>query len=69
MPKTKKYQIVNARVEQVSGGPDIPFGVQLPEVEPNVRADGAVGVIGVGLYKNYQVLVDWPNRRLVLGRY
>lgn len=29
----------------------------------------AVGVIGIGLYKNFQVLVDCPNKRLVLGRY
>lgn len=29
----------------------------------------AVVVIGIGLYKNFQVLVDCPNKRLVLGRY
>ena len=48
---------------------DIPFGIQPELVEPHVRAAGAVGVIGVGLYKNYQVLVDCANRRLVLGTY
>lgn len=48
---------------------DIPFGIQPAPVEPHVRAAGAVGVIGVGLYKNYQVLIDGPNKRLVLGRY
>ena len=48
---------------------DIPFGIQPELVEPHVRAAGAVGVIGVGLYKNYQVLVDCANRRLVLGKY
>ena len=69
MPKTKKYQIVNARVDQASGGPDIPFGVQPADIDRDVQMSGAVGVIGVGLYKNYQVLVDCPNKRLVLGRY
>ena len=48
---------------------DIPFGIQPAEVEPHVRAAGAIGVIGVGLYKNYQVLIDCPNKRLVLGKY
>ena len=48
---------------------NIPFGIQPAEVEPHVRAAGAVGVIGLGLYKNFQVLVDCPNRRLVLGKY
>ena len=47
----------------------ISFGIQPDEIDHYVQADGAVGVIGVGLYKNYQVLVDCPNKRLVLGRY
>ena len=48
---------------------DIPFGVQPADIDRDVQMSGAVGVIGVGLYKNYQVLVDCPNKRLVLGRY
>ncbi len=48
---------------------DIPFGVQPADIDRDVQMSGAVGVIGVGLYKNFQVLVDCPNRRLVLGRY
>lgn len=47
----------------------IPFGFQPTEVEPSVKAAGADGVIGIGLYENFQVLVDYPNKRLVLGRY
>ena len=37
----------------------VPFGIQPAEVEPYVKAVGADGVIGVGLYKNYQVLIDY----------
>lgn len=48
---------------------DIPFGIQPADIDRDVQMSGAVGVIGVGLYKNYQVLVDCPNRQLVLGRY
>lgn len=48
---------------------DIPFGVQPADIDRDVQISGAVGVIGVGLYKNFQVLVDLPNKRLVLGRY
>lgn len=48
---------------------DIPFGVQPADIDRDVQMSGAVGVIGVGLYKNFQVLVDLPNKRLVLGRY
>ena len=47
---------------------DIPFGVQPAEVEPYVKGDGADGVIGVGLYKKYQVLIDLPGKKLVVGR-
>ena len=47
----------------------IPFGVQPADIDRDVQMSGAVGVIGVGLYKNFQVLVDLPNKRLVLGRY
>ncbi|MBR2900116.1 MAG: hypothetical protein IKC23_10930 [Fibrobacter sp.] len=48
---------------------DIPFGVQPADIDRDVQMSGAVGVIGIGLYKNFQVLVDCPNKRLVLGRY
>ena len=46
----------------------IPFGAQPEEIDENVRASGAVGVVGIGLYEKYQVLMDFPNRRLVLGK-
>ena len=48
---------------------EIPFGVQPADIDRDVQMSGAVGVIGVGLYKNFQVLVDCPNKRLVLGKY
>lgn len=48
---------------------DIPFGTQPAEAEPHVRATGAVGVIGIGLYEKFQVLIDFPNRKLVLGKF
>ena len=47
----------------------IPFGAQPEIIDQEVKADGAIGVVGIGLYEKFQVLVDWPNRRLVLGRY
>lgn len=47
---------------------DVPFGVQPAEVEPYVKGDGADGVIGVGLYKKFQVLIDLPGKKLVVGR-
>ena len=46
----------------------IPFGIQPAEVEPHVRAAGANGVIGVGLYKKYKVLLDFRGRKMILGR-
>jgi len=46
----------------------VPFGIQPAEVEPYVKAVGADGVIGVGLYKNYQVLIDLPSKKMILGR-
>lgn len=48
---------------------DIPFGSQPKKVDHHVQMDGAIGVIGVGLYKNFQVLVDRPNQRIVLGKF
>lgn len=46
-----------------------PFGFQPVKVEPSVRAAGADGIIGIGLYEKFQVLVNYPNKRLVLGGY
>ena len=48
---------------------NIPFAVQPIDIDCEVQLSGAVGVIGIGLYERFQVLVDCPNRRLVLGRY
>ena len=70
-PQLGKYAVnlfslpVEVRGETVN----IPFGVQPADIDRDVQMSGAVGVIGVGLYKNFQVLVDLPNKRLVLGRY
>lgn len=47
---------------------NIPFGVQPDDFDQDVQRSGAVGVIGIGLYEKFQVLVDCPNRRLVLGK-
>ena len=47
----------------------IPFGIMPTKVDCMVQAEGAVGIIGIGLYEKFQVLVDLPNRRLVLGKY
>ena len=47
----------------------IPFGIMPTKVDCIVQAEGAVGIIGIGLYEKFQVLVDLPNRRLVLGKY
>ena len=38
MAKTKKYQIVNARVEQASGGPDAAVLVAEVELKPEKGA-------------------------------
>lgn len=48
---------------------DIHIGIQPAPVEPHVRAAGAVRIIGAGLYKNFQVLVDYANKLLVLGKF
>ena len=70
-PQMGKYPVELFSLPVEIGGEtvDIPFGIQPDPVEPSVRAAGAVGVIGLGLYKNFQVLVDCENRRLVLGKY
>lgn len=70
-PQKGKYTVNLFSLPVEVGGEtvDIPFGVQPADIDRDVQMSGAVGVIGIGLYKNFQVLVDWPNRRLVLGRY
>ena len=62
-------KLFNLPVEIGGETVDIPFGSQPKKVDHHVQMDGAIGVIGIGLYENFQVLVDWPNKRLVLGRY
>lgn len=70
-PQKGKYTVNLLSLPVEVGGEtvDIPFGVQPADIDRDVQMSGAVGVIGVGLYKNFQVLVDLPNKRLVLGRY
>ena len=70
-PDIGRYEVklFNLPVEIGGETVDIPFGVQPADIDRDVQMSGAVGVIGVGLYKNFQVLVDCPNKRLVLGRY
>ena len=70
-PQKGKYTVNLFSLPVKVGGEtvDIPFGVQPADIDRDVQKSGAVGVIGVGLYKNFQVLVDCPNKRLVLGRY
>ena len=70
-PQLGKYAVNLFSLPVKVGGEtvDIPFGVQPADIDRDVQMSGAVGVIGIGLYKNFQVLVDCPNRRLVLGRY
>jgi hypothetical protein len=71
LPQKGKYTVNLFSLPVEVGGETvyIPFGVQPADIDRDVQMSGAVGVIGVGLYKNYQVLVDLPNKRLVLGRY
>lgn len=47
----------------------VPFGVQPEIIDQNVRRSNAFGVVGIGLYEKFQVMLDLPNRRLALGRY
>ena len=70
-PQKGKYNVHLFSLPVEVGGDtvEIPFGVQPADIDRDVQMDGAIGVIGIGLYKNFQVLVDCPNRRLVLGRY
>lgn len=70
-PQKGKYTVnlFSLPVEVGGEAMDIPFGIQPADIDRDVQMSGAVGVIGIGLYENFQVLVDWPNSRLVLGRY
>ena len=47
----------------------IPFGAQPEPIDQDVQRSGAIGVVGIGLYEKFQVLVDFPNRKLVLGKF
>ena len=70
-PDLGRYEVklFNLPVDIGGESVDIPFGIQPAKVDRYVQADGAIGVIGIGLYEKFQVLVDCPNRRLVLGKY
>lgn len=70
-PDLGRYEVklFNLPVEIGGESVDIPFGIQPAKVDRYVQADGAIGVIGIGLYEKFQVLVDCPNQRIVLGRY
>ena len=68
MYKAKKYQIVNARVEQVSGGPDTAILVADVELKPNMGAPFYLTLVeceGMPIvYKTDSTLWDWwtePN--------
>lgn len=70
-PDIGRYQVKLFELPVEIGGESvgIPFGIQPEKVDHYVQADGAIGVIGLGLYENFQVLVDCPNNRIVLGKY
>ena len=70
-PDIGRYEVklFNLPVEIGGEKVDIPFGSQPKKVDHHVQADGAIGVIGIGLYEKFQVLVDCPNQRIVLGKY
>jgi hypothetical protein len=70
-PDLGRYEVklFNLSVDIGGESVDIPLGIQPAKVDRYVQADGAIGVIGLGLYEKFQVLVDCPNRRLVLGKY
>lgn len=70
-PQKGKYTVNLFSLPVEVGGEtvDIPFGVQPADIDRDVQMSGAVGVIGIGLYERFQVLVDCPNQRIVLGRY
>ena len=64
-----EVKLFNLPVEIGGETVDIPFGIQPEKVDHHVQMDGAIGVIGIGLYEKFQVLVDCPNQRIVLGKY
>lgn len=70
-PQKGKYTVNLFSLPVEVGGEtvDIPFGVQPADIDRDVQMSGAVGVIGIGLYEKFQVLVDCPNQRIVLGKY
>ena len=63
MAKTKKYQIVNARVDQASGGPDAPILVAEAELKPANGVPFFYTVIECEgfpmVYKTEQSVFDW----------
>ncbi len=68
MPNTQKYQIVNARVEQVSGGPDPAIFVAEVELKPSTGAPFFYTIIEYEgmpmIYKTEFSVFDWwmePN--------
>ncbi len=70
-PKKGKYIAIIFKHSVEIGGEsvDISFRSQPEDIDQDVRSSGAVGIIGIGLYKNFQVLLDFPNKRLVLGKF
>jgi hypothetical protein len=69
-PRLKRYTVERFALPVQIGNDTfhIPFGLQPAEVETDIRAVGADGVIGVGLYKKYKVLFDFRGKKLILGR-
>lgn len=71
LPQKGKYTVDLFSHSMDIGGETVgvPFGVQPEIIDQNVRRSNAFGVVGIGLYEKFQVMLDLPNRRLVLGRY
>ncbi len=71
LPTKGKYTVDLFKHSVEIGGEkvDISFGPQPDDVDQDVRRSGAIGVIGIGLYEKFQVLIDFPNKKLVLGKY
>ena len=63
MPKTKKYQIVNARVDQASGGPDAAILVAEVELKPATGAPFFYTIVECEgmpmIYKTESSVFDW----------
>ena len=70
-PQKGKYivDLFKHSVEIGDESVDISFGAQLDDIDQDVRRSGAIGVIGIGLYEKFQVLVDFLNKKLVLGKF